>query len=127
MGLFDFERANEIINKLRTLGIATSIDDFGVGYSSLSYLQKFSFNELKIDRSFIMKMDELATQQIVKSIIDIAHTLEMDVIAEGVETKEQLAILKAIRCDGIQGYYYSKPLPIDEASKLIDVEREKQK
>ena len=74
-----------------------------------------------------MKMDELATQQIVKSIIDIAHTLEMDVIAEGVETKEQLAILKAIRCDGIQGYYYSKPLPIDEASKLIDVEREKQK
>ncbi|MER1957510.1 MAG: GGDEF domain-containing phosphodiesterase [Solibacillus sp.] len=127
MGLFDFERANEIINKLQTLGIVTSIDDFGVGYSSLSYLQKFSFNELKIDRSFIMKIDELATQKIVKAIIDIAHTLEMDVIAEGVETKEQLEILKAIRCDGIQGYYYSKPLPIDQASKLIDVEREKSK
>lgn len=127
MGLFDFERANDIINKLRTLGIATSIDDFGVGYSSLSYLQKFSFNELKIDRSFIMKIDELATQQIVKAIIEIAHTLEMDVIAEGVETKEQLDILKTIRCDGIQGYYYSKPLPIDEASKLIDMERQKRK
>lgn len=87
MGLFDFERANEIITKLQNLGIVTSIDDFGVGYSSLSYLQKFSFNELKIDRSFIMKIDEIATQKIVKAIIDIAHTLEMDVIAKGLKRK----------------------------------------
>lgn len=122
MGLVDSERARIIINKLRNMGVYTSIDDFGIGYSSLSYLQKFSFNELKIDRSFIMKLDELATQTIVKAIIEIAHTLEMDVIAEGVETKEQRDILKAIRCDGIQGYYYSKPLPIEEAEKCIDEE-----
>lgn len=127
MGLFDSERARKIINKLRNMGIYTSIDDFGIGYSSLSYLQKFSFNELKIDRSFVMKLDELATQTIVKAIIEIAHTLEMDVIAEGVETKEQRDILKAISCDGIQGYYYSKPLPIEEAEKCIDEERLKRK
>ncbi|MCH7320563.1 EAL domain-containing protein [Solibacillus sp. MA9] len=127
MGLFDFERANKIINKLQTIGIVTSIDDFGIGYSSLSYLQKFSFNELKIDRSFVMKIEELATQTIVKAIIDIAHTLDMVVIAEGVETKEQRDILKAIHCDEIQGYYYSKPLSMEEASKLIDDERQKRK
>lgn len=125
MGLVDSERASAIIKKLRSIGIATSIDDFGIGYSSLSYLQKFPFNELKIDRSFILKINELATQTIVKAIIEIAHMLEINVIAEGVETKEQLDILKAVRCDAIQGYYYSKPLPMEEASKLIDAERKK--
>ena len=123
MGLVDAERACAIIKKLRSIGIATSIDDFGIGYSSLSYLQMFPFNELKIDRSFILKIDEVATQTIVRAIIEIAHMLEINVIAEGVETKEQLDILKAVRCDAIQGYYYSKPLQIEEASKLIDAER----
>ena len=127
IGLVDFEQAGSIINKLRALGIVVSVDDFGVGYSSLSYLQKFAFNELKIDRSFIVKIDELATKTIVKAVIEIAHTLEMDVIAEGVETQEQFDILKSIRCDGIQGYYFAKPIPIDEATKLIQDEREKGK
>ena len=120
MGLFDFEQAKEILINLRLLGIATSVDDFGIGYSSLSYLQKFSFSELKIDQSFSQRIDELATQTIVKSIIQIAHMLEMVVIAEGVETLEQATILKRLKCDVVQGFYFSKPLPIDEAAKLFD-------
>ena len=125
MSLFDFERAKIILMKLRLLGISTSVDDFGIGYSSLSYLQKFSFDELKIDQSFSQKIDEIATQTIVKSIIQIAHMLEMTVIVEGVETVEQLTILKELKCDVIQGYYYSRPLPIQDASKLLDQYREK--
>lgn len=125
IGLFDYEQASTIINQLRELGIVMSIDDFGVGYSSLSYLQRYAFKELKIDRSFIVKIDELASQTIVKAVIEIAHMLEMDVIAEGVETKEQFEILKSIRCDGIQGYYFAKPLPIEEATQLIENERQK--
>lgn len=120
MSLFDFERAKIILTKLRLLGISTSVDDFGIGYSSLSYLQKFSFDELKIDQSFSQKIDELATQTIVKSIIQIAHMLDMTVIAEGVETLEQSTILKELECDVIQGFYYSRPLSIEDASKLLD-------
>lgn len=120
MSLFDFERAKIILTKLRLLGISTSMDDFGIGYSSLSYLQKFSFDELKIDQSFSQKINEIATQTIVRSIIQIAHMLEMIVIVEGVETLEQSNILKDLKCDVIQGYYYSRPLPIEGASKLLD-------
>lgn len=120
MSLFDFERAKVILMKLRLLGISTSVDDFGIGYSSLGYLQKFTFDELKIDKSFSQKVDEIATQTIVKSIIEIAHMLEMTVIAEGVETLEQSNILKSLKCDVIQGYYYSRPLPIEEASQFLD-------
>lgn len=123
MGLFDFERARAILYKLRALGISTSVDDFGIGYSSLSYLQKFSFNEIKIDQSFSQKIDELATQTIVKSIIQIAHMLDMIVVAEGVETLEQAIILKQLKCDVVQGYHYSRPLPIEEASNLLDEQR----
>ena len=104
--------------KLKQLGFKLSIDDFGTGYSSLSYLVRFPLDVLKIDRSFIQHICSLHDKQaIVDAIIQMAHRLQMKVVAEGVETGPQAALLKSMGCDFIQGYYYSKPLPMDE---LID-------
>lgn len=104
--------------KLRQLGFKLSIDDFGTGYSSLSYLVRFPLDVLKIDRSFIQHMCSLEDKQaIVDAIIQMAHRLKMKVVAEGVENGQQVKLLKSMGCDFIQGYYYSKPLPMNE---LID-------
>lgn len=104
--------------KLRQLGFKLSIDDFGTGYSSLSYLVRFPLDVLKIDRSFIQHICSLDDKQaIVDAIIQMAHRLQMKVVAEGVETSQQVDLLKSMGCDYIQGYYYSKPLPMEE---LID-------
>lgn len=104
--------------KLRQLGFKLSIDDFGTGYSSLSYLVRFPLDVLKIDRSFIQHICSLDDKQaIVDAIIQMAHRLKMKVVAEGVETSQQVELLKSMGCDYIQGYYYSKPLPMEE---LID-------
>lgn len=105
-----YEKNIEIINKLRKIGVKVSLDDFGTGYSSLSYLRVLPINNLKIDKSF---MDDLfennRSKEIVDGIIQLAHKINLKVIAEGVETKEQLDFLNAIDCDVIQGYYFSKP------------------
>lgn len=104
--------------KLKQLGFKLSIDDFGTGYSSLSYLVRFPLDILKIDRSFIQHICSLDDKQaIVDAIIQMAHRLQMKVVAEGVETSQQAELLETMGCDYIQGYYYSKPLPIEE---LID-------
>lgn len=104
--------------KLKQLGFKISIDDFGTGYSSLSYLVRFPLDILKIDRSFIQHICSLDDKQaVVDAIIQMAHRLQMKVVAEGVETAPQVALLQSMGCDFIQGYYYSKPLPMDE---LID-------
>lgn len=113
LGLEDIERAQKILHQLNLLNFTVSVDDFGIGYSSLSYLQKLSFRELKIDMSFVRRLDELGTQAIVQAIINIAKNLEMRVIAEGVETEEQVTILKTLGCDVAQGYFYYKPMPVD--------------
>lgn len=113
--------AEETIGKLVRLkqqGFKISIDDFGTGYSSLSYLVRFPLDVLKIDRSFIQHICSLADKQaIVDAIIQMAHRLQMEVVAEGVENGQQVELLRKMGCDYIQGYYYSKPLPIEE---LID-------
>jgi diguanylate cyclase (GGDEF)-like protein/PAS domain S-box-containing protein len=118
--------AINIMNRLHQCGIKLSIDDFGTGYSSLSYLKRFNLNRLKIDRSFIQDITvDPEDEEIVKTIIGLARSLKLRTIAEGVETREQMLILKMEGCDEIQGYYYSKPLPSDEFAELLHAEQQK--
>jgi diguanylate cyclase (GGDEF)-like protein/PAS domain S-box-containing protein len=102
------------IENLCKLGVRLSIDDFGTGYSSLAYLQKYPFKTLKIDRSFVSQICESRnTQRLVDTIITMAHGLDMEIVAEGIETKEQWQQLQAQGCDHAQGYYFSYPVPFD--------------
>lgn len=119
IGLVDLNKANQILNHLKLLGFSTSVDDFGIGFSSLSYLQKLPFNELKIDRSFIMKLHEAGTEAVVRLIIQLAHYLNMDVVAEGIETEEQATLLREIGCNNVQGFLYYKPAPLTEIDKFL--------
>lgn len=107
--------------KLKQLGFKLSIDDFGTGYSSLSYLVRFPLDILKIDRSFIQHISSLDDKQaVVDAIIQMAHRLNMKVIAEGAESAQQVDLLCEMGCDYIQGYYYSKPLPMNELLEFIE-------
>ncbi|MFW5749454.1 MAG: EAL domain-containing protein, partial [Halanaerobium sp.] len=114
----------ELLEQLNQLGIRTSIDDFGTGYSSLNYIKKFAINTLKIDKSFVDDfLQNINNRAIVNTIITLAHNLNLKVVAEGVETKEQAEQLKNFGCDIIQGYYYSHPVPLQELiSKLKTIE-----
>lgn len=113
------DRTLSVLHQLRKIGVQLAIDDFGTGYSSLSYLSKMPINELKIDKSFVQEMLDKKTNNdsIVKSIISMAHHLRLRVVAEGVETKEQLHFLQENECDFIQGYLACKPMPGDEFFK----------
>jgi diguanylate cyclase (GGDEF)-like protein/PAS domain S-box-containing protein len=107
----DPEKIIGMLNKLKTLGVKLSIDDFGTGYSSLSYLSRFPLDVLKIDKSFINQLTKDAKGlAITQAIIAIAHSLKLDVIAEGVEEEEQLEILRRLNCRYVQGYYFGKPI-----------------
>lgn len=110
-----------ILKQLMDMGIRIALDDFGTGYSSLSYLRKIPISTLKIDKSFI---DNITSNQkeesIINNIIEMAHSMELKVVAEGVEKKEQLLVLNERKCDYIQGYYFSKPLPACEIEKLFE-------
>ena len=115
------DKAVKIMNRLRKLGVELSLDDFGTGYSSLSYLHRLPLNTLKIDRSFISRMTEKGENgQIVRTIIEMAQNLKMKVIAEGIETDEQLAQLKGLECGYGQGYLFSRPLDAELAAEFID-------
>lgn len=112
--------ATSMLLSLRTLGVQLHMDDFGTGYSSLSYLHSFPINTLKIDRSFISRMGQDAENlEIVQAIVTLAHSLGMKVTAEGVETAEQLAQLRVLKCDYVQGYFFSKPVNSEMAKALI--------
>jgi diguanylate cyclase (GGDEF)-like protein/PAS domain S-box-containing protein len=114
------ETAEEIFSQLKKLNIKVQMDDFGTGHSSLSYLHQFPFDALKIDRSFVQSMcDNEWAMEIVKTIITMAHNMKMEVIAEGVETIEQLEELRKLKCDYYQGYWFSKPLGWKEAEALL--------
>lgn len=109
------EKVGEIVSSLRSRGVKLSIDDFGTGYSSLSYLKKLQVHKLKIDRSFIQAISAGSSDQtIVRAIIGLARDLDMQTIAEGIETEEQRQILEALGCDSGQGYLFCKPLPAAE-------------
>jgi EAL domain-containing protein (putative c-di-GMP-specific phosphodiesterase class I) len=102
------------------MGIHLSIDDFGTGYSSLSYLQRLSLNMVKIDQSFVGEIETNESSAfITKAIISMAHSLNVFVLAEGVETEEQLAVLALQGCDEVQGYFFSKPLPTEALAAYL--------
>jgi EAL domain-containing protein (putative c-di-GMP-specific phosphodiesterase class I) len=113
----------ESIDKLRTLrgmGLHISLDDFGTGYSSLAYLSKLPLDALKVDRSFVRGMTENADDtSIISTIISLAQSLRLKVVAEGVETEQQAQLLRLLRCDQAQGYLFSKPLPLEEVERLL--------
>jgi EAL domain-containing protein (putative c-di-GMP-specific phosphodiesterase class I) len=109
-----------ILQTLRERGVRVGIDDFGTGYSSLSYLRKFPVDTLKIDQSFVRQISNGgADTAIVSAVISMARGLNLRVIAEGVETAEELAFLRAQQCDEVQGYYFSRPLPAAQFARLL--------
>jgi EAL domain-containing protein (putative c-di-GMP-specific phosphodiesterase class I) len=116
----DPERANDVLGQLRQLGVRISIDDFGTGYSSLSYLKRFPADTVKIDRSFISGLpgdgDDTA---IAQAVIAMAHSLGLQVVAEGVETQEQLAALQRLGCDEAQGYLLGRPVSAADTARLL--------
>ena len=117
----DTERTLATLNILKEAGIGVSLDDFGTGYSSLSYLQRFPFDKIKIDRSFIWQMENNAdSMAIVRSVIALGQSLRITVIAEGVETPEQLALLQSERCDQVQGFLLGRPVPAAEIDDLLE-------
>ena len=114
------EKAIACIDELRKIGVMIAIDDFGTGYSSLSYLNRFQANLLKIDKSFIDKVNQSdSSKQYVAAIISIGHILGFDVISEGAESDDQITTLREIGCDFIQGFVWGRPLPLEEAEKLV--------
>jgi diguanylate cyclase (GGDEF)-like protein len=116
----DKDYALQIMNRIRNTGFFLSIDDFGTGYSSLGYINKFPFNYLKIDKSFVDEIDNVhGSDSIVASIISLSHKLNLTAIAEGVESEEQFNILRRLECDFIQGYYMNRPLISDDAEKIL--------
>lgn len=119
ISLFDLNKAQQILNELRANGFESSVDDFGIGFSSLSYLHKLPVSEIKIDRSFIQNIHEQGASAVVETIIHLANNLGMKAVAEGIETEEQLRIMKKMRCPIIQGYYFYKPMSLEEVNRLV--------
>jgi diguanylate cyclase (GGDEF)-like protein/PAS domain S-box-containing protein len=116
----DLDRGLSLLRRLKALGVRISMDDFGSGYSSLSYLQAFPFDKIKIDRAFVINLGRNPqSAAIVRAVIDLGHGLEMSIVAEGVETEAQLSFLSEEGCDSVQGYLIGKPAPIDHYAALI--------
>jgi EAL domain-containing protein (putative c-di-GMP-specific phosphodiesterase class I) len=120
VAMADAERARTILIELKALGVRISLDDFGTGYSSLSYLQRFPVDTLKIDQSFVAGMDQNdECREIIRTILNLARTLGLDVIAEGTESAAQVDYLEGLDCKFGQGYFFSRPLPLDELQAYL--------
>jgi EAL domain-containing protein (putative c-di-GMP-specific phosphodiesterase class I) len=116
----DFSRATSILRRLKALGVRIAMDDFGTGYSSLSYLQSFPFDKIKIDQSFtsmIKKNPQSAA--IIRAIVGLGRGLSMNIVAEGVETADQLDFLRAESCNEVQGFLVGRPFPIDKYAEQV--------
>ncbi|MSO30156.1 MAG: EAL domain-containing protein [Acidobacteria bacterium] len=119
--LNDLDAAREMVERLRNMGVGCSLDDFGTGYSSLSYLHQLMVETLKVDRSFLSRIGRTTrSAEMLQAIVSLGHSLGMDVVAEGVETREQLAQLKALGCQYAQGFYFSMPVTAAAAERLIE-------
>ncbi len=115
------EKAIAMLRRLKSLGVQLSIDDFGTGYSSLSYLHRFPIDTLKVDRSFVSMMEDgTENGEIVRTVIALAKALNLDVVAEGIETIHQLHQLRVLGCEYGQGYLFSRPVPLEEAEKIVE-------
>ena len=113
-------RSKQVLAELRALGLRLAVDDYGTGYSSLAYLQELAVDELKLDKSFVMRMtQDPGAAAIVRTTIDLAHSLGLTMVAEGVETEAALAELARLGCDLAQGYHISKPLPADQLTSWL--------
>lgn len=120
MMMENIETVTPILYQLHEKGVSISIDDFGIGYSSLNYIKRFPISVIKIDRSFIMNIeDDKDDHAIVSAIIAMAHAMKLKVVAEGAEHSQQIDILRKLNCDQLQGFIFSKPLPFDAATKLL--------
>lgn len=121
-GLFikDLESILKVLNDIRSMGISISVDDFGTGYSSLSYIKDLPLSKLKIDRSFINAIDEDMSQKLVSAIIGLAHNLNLSVVAEGIETFEQLSYIEKKDCEELQGFLFSEPLSFTKFIEFLD-------
>jgi len=120
----DAQKSAVVLQELKALGVHLEIDDFGTGYSSLSRLQRFPVDTLKIDRAFISRMDsDLETHEIVRTIVMLARNLGLRVVAEGVETEDQVEMLKRVSCKLAQGYLFSKPVAPHTVESLLECNR----
>lgn len=126
MIIHDIQRVTDVLNKLKANGISIAIDDFGTGFSSLEYLKRFPIDKLKIDKSFVGNvMNNPDDASIVQAVISLGHNMNKQIIAEGVETKEQLVFLRQRHCDFGQGYYFSKPISQGKMRDIIVIHAEK--
>jgi EAL domain-containing protein (putative c-di-GMP-specific phosphodiesterase class I) len=125
LAMHDAAKFIDALLALKELGIQLSIDDFGTGYSSLNYLKRFPIDRLKIDKSFVCDIDQDSDDAaIVKAVITLGHSLNLRVLAEGVESQQQLEFLRANSCDEVQGFLFFHPLPIDEIRRLLNFRRQ---
>jgi len=116
----DESRMMEVLKKLRALGVVLSLDDFGTGYSSLSYLNRLPFSQLKIDRAFVAGAHlDASKEKLLRGMVNLGQTLGLKVIAEGTEEAPEIELTRRINCDGVQGFYFSKPLPAAEAQNIL--------
>ena len=117
--LDDFTRAVSILRRLKALGVRIAMDDFGTGYSSLSYLQSFPFDKIKIDQAFVANLERNPqSAAIIRAVIGLGRGLDLPVVAEGVETAEQMAFLTHEACNEVRGYFIGRPAPIDRYAEL---------
>lgn len=121
--LADTQENLKTLQRLKALGVSIALDDFGVGYSSLSYPTAFPFNKVKIDKSFIDRIDRCETVAVLKSIVQLAKTLKLSIVAEGVETSEQVGRLHSLGIPLGQGFFFSKPVPLADLSWQSPVPR----
>src|SRR6185369_15441520 len=113
------DAVSRVLHQLRALGVQLGLDDFGMGYSALSYLQHFPFQTIKIDRAFVSGMETGSNTEIIRAIVALAAGLSMDVTAEGIETAEQANTLQQLSCEFGQGYYFDKPLTSENARTIL--------